>query len=745
MSWSSTGRSCLRIVMLAAVALPCFVPTARAADPPIQLSGSLVLYHVLGTPGEPNRCLTDAALQFPDSPGIASYSLTYDDSYYGPNRSKGGPPFSDDGPSGYTLQSSPAGQHRFVVSSSSTPDGCSQDSYYASRFTNIRVTGLRKPGTFELSGTVRSVDGKPIPGESVTAGGNSTATGPDGHYAFALPQGSYTVTPASRKGGPFVPRQRTVNLSGDTRSVDFQQGHDQVTLSADPSSVSANGIGVLTVTATDRDSAGNPVANQPLQIEPPATYDQPGIYCDASGRLVSPTVLSSGFVLPTHFNRLTDSNGQVKFTVFLGTIAGVLRIDAGEPDQPRSQWGNLPVLVGNSSGRGQLPPELPALLIGAGTNELFAGGRTTLLRWLGRIKQDGTLNGIGYMPIHATDAAGRPHDGVALFAEASRQQVSDYLDGKSSAEPAPETAQVIDVDNLKLWEFGQLVAGHLGHSVQNRLQTVLGWERGETIQFTGNRTIAVPGRGRALAGFAHPQGNDALLYGTGPYPPFGADAQTQSTFTSCVDRNFSPGTSITVHSPISVVLTDAHGARGGVPAKGKPIDKLAGSLVSYKGRHVRVIEAPAGSYRLNITGIGKGKATLVIRSGSTTEAFTFTVKRRQRGSLQISPGRVPAVLRFGGKKIHGIRGVPMFVTGLPKKLRRGRTTDLRLRVRDQFARPVPIVFLTLRQRNKVLGFAMSHRNGTISLSARPMNKGPVTATLVAPGFQTLTRTLRVGG
>jgi hypothetical protein len=286
------------------------------------------------------------------------------------------------------------------------------------------------------------------------------------------------------------------------------------------------------------------------------------------------------------------------------------QIDAGEPGQSSTEFGHLSLPIGDSGGRGQLPPELPALLLGEGTNALFAGGETTLLRWLGTIKQatggDATLNGIGFTPIHGTDAVGHPHDGVVLFAEGSRQQVFDYL-------------------------------------------------------------------------------------------------------------------------------------------KGKPRDTLSGSLVSYKRRHVHTIQAPSGTYRLRIAGIGKGLATLVIRSGGKTEVFSFKVKRGQRGSIRITPGHVPAVLRFGGKKVHGVAGVPLFVSGIPKKLHRRRTTNLHLKVRDQFGVPVRVVFLAIRQGKRVIGFAVSHRDGTITLALKPKTKKKITVILAASGYRTFRKTLRVRG
>ncbi len=487
---------------------------------------------------------------------------------------------------------------------------------------------------FRLSGTISLGPHKPGSGVRVRAEGTDikgrhvkqtvTSEG-SGNYYFGLPRGHYSVGPVA---GSWKPPERNVNLTGNKTGVDFEQGHDQITLTLEPQSVESNGLGVVTVTATDTDTAGNPVPNHELQIEPPPTYDVPGLFCDASARFVSPGRLGSGEILPTHFNRFTDQDGQVRFTVFVGAVPGDMIIEAREADHPLVADSKV-LTVGQAGGRSELPFELPALLISQGDTTLFAGGESSLLRWLETIKQGGALGGIGFMPIHATDetAAHRLHDGVVLFPESHgvKQELFSYLDGKTNTPPGENQAQVIDIDNLLNWQFGQAAAGHLGHSVQNHLQSLQGWRDGEVIDFGENargqdRKLSIPGRGRPLAGFAHPQGKDDLLYEYGPYPPFGADQQTANTFDHCVAPGFQ-GAGVAVHSPLSVTVHDAHGDAAGVSSKGKPSDTFPGAVVRYSGKLVHSIFVPNGPYTMSIVGTGRGPATLVVASGRKTEVF----------------------------------------------------------------------------------------------------------------------------
>jgi len=609
----------------------------------------------------------------------------------------------------------------------------------------------------QLSGTVSAGPHKPLSGVELRVSGTSesghhvsrtTTTDSSGNYAFALTKGSYTVRPLH---GTYKPPERSVNLSSNRTGVDFEQGHDQIKLTIDPQTVESNGRAVVTVTATDTDAEGNPIPDHELQIEPPPTYDVPGLFCDASARFVSPTRLGSGEILPTHFNRFTDQDGQVRFTVFVGAVPGDMIIEAREADHPLVADSKV-LTVGVTGAGATLPFDLPATLLGQGDTTLFAGGEASLLHWLGTIKAEGALGGIGFMPIHATDAtaAHRVHDGVVLFPENQgvKQQLFSFLDGGTNSAPGEQQAQVIDIDNLLNWQFGQAAAGHLGHSIQNHLQSLQGWQDGEVVDFGENargqdRKLSIPGRGRPFSGFAHPQGNDYLLYEYGPYPPFGSDQQTANTFDRCISPGFQ-GTTFTVHSPLAVVVHDSRGDSAGVSPHGGPGDTLPGSVVVYSGKRVRSVSVPTGTYTVSVAGTGKGPATLVVSSGKKTEVFSFQAHKGQTGSLSIKPGHLPKSLRIGGHTVTAAGGLKLRVKGLPASLAHGKARTLKLTVRDQFGQPASGVELNLTGPPGVGGrAATSDRNGNIKLTVRPSKPGQATVHLSGVGYLKLTRKLTI--
>jgi hypothetical protein len=634
---------------------------------------------------------------------------------------------------------------------------------------------FRPGGAAAISGRVLGGDGKGLSGITVSASGSdgsgSAVTGSDGGYSIDVVPGTYDVSPEGPPPGSTAAAKWDVTTcegtagpgscsvtvkDGDTKTASFAVPSDHVTITLAPQGVLNDGFGIVNVTITDQDSHGNPVAGKTVEIEPPVTYDQPAVICDGSNRLVYPTRLGDGSFLGAHFYRVTDSSGQIHLTMFMGRVPGDWLIEAGEPDQP-SSWDHKTLTAGGASGRSELPVELPSLLWSTNTKTLadFTHGSVSdILTWLGLVKTGSdasVLSGIGFAPIWATSPAGGTSAGVVLFADGVRQQVFDYLDGKSSTPPPEAQAIVIDAAALRELEFATYLAGHSVARPPDRLPDLNEWAIGGRLDIGEGadgraRFLPVPAHGQPHAGFAQPQGNQDLLYEYGPYPPFGADPAVQATFSQCVAPVF--GTSVSVHSPLSVVVSGGHEQAAGVTAGGRPEDTLPGAIVSYQGRHLSSILLAPGGYGLQVTGTGSGPAHLVITTvgatGASTSVFGFTSHRGGRGTLSISGSHVRAALRFGGHTIKRQSGVGLVVAGLPAKLRRGHRDTLTLTLRDQFG--APAAGITLQLQGRPLGHAVSAVSdvrGDLSLSLEPAKSGTLTARFTGAGYRLLTRQLKV--
>ncbi|MFI4984531.1 MAG: hypothetical protein ACHQAV_00915 [Solirubrobacterales bacterium] len=618
---------------------------------------------------------------------------------------------------------------------------------------------------FELAGHIKDDAGKPVPGVRVDISGPrhvSVTTDATGLYNAILRKGTYRVTP-SLTSEIFRPESASTFLIQD-RTVDFKLAPDihEVTLKPDQGSLQASGSGVDGITITDKDAHGEPVTGQTVKIEPPLTYDIPALICDDSGRLVYPSMFSDGSLFGGSFQRITDGAGQIHLTTFFGTVPGEWLIEAGEPEAPFSQRGHLFVTIDQAGGPATLPFYLASLLIAAGNSTLAnfqQAAQRNVLQWLGEIKTGagpgaGALNGIGFVPIHATDPAGFAQAGVVLFAEnpGVRQRVFDYLSGRTSAPPPDTEAVVIDITNLKQLLLGTRLAGQTVNNPPYRLPSLSEWANGTVIQISNREFqalekethIPIPARGRPHLGIQQPQPHEALLYSYGPYPPFGGSPSIQDTFNRCVAPTFS--TSVAAHSPVSLVVRDAHGNTAGVNAHGQARDAIPGALVNYSGKVVHSIKLPSGSYSIVVVGTGSGHATLVLDSqssgGTVARVFSFRVRRGASGQVAVNGGRIAPTMRFGGTAVRATGGLSLSVRGLPRQVRKGQKVRLSLRVRDEFDRPASAVTLRISGVAGALS-AYSDTVGRIALTLRPRRPGRIALSFSGPGYQALARRVQV--
>ena len=589
-----------------------------------------------------------------------------------------------------------------------------------------------------------------------------------------VPSGSalYTASPGTYA---FTVNASDAEGNDSTQTVHYTVVGDHVTVALEPTGAPASGSSVVTATITDIRPNGAPAVDKEVQIEPPPEYQVPTLVCDSSNRLVYPSRLNSGELLGSFFKRITDGQGQIKLTLYVGAVAGDWTLSAGEPAEQRDQWGSASLDVAQSGTATQLVSELPALLVAASDKSLvdFSHPATDdVLNWLGTLAHGGgVLSGVAFMPIHATSPAGGAAAGVLLYADGPqvRSSVLGYLEGKSATVPPETEAIVIDIASMREFQFGTTLAGHPNDSVGNRLPSLAEWEYGGRLDVGENsegksRYLPLTAHGRASAGFIAPTGAEDLLFGYGPYPPFAGSAQETAAFATCTGYTATPGassspspspsatsseeegTTLTVHSPINLIVRAANGTEAGVTATGQLRDTIPDARISRSGSHVHSVYVPNGSYSVQVLGTGNGAAHLVVtvRSAATTSTrvFAFKARRGHSGSLSLSPSGTPARMSFAGRSVRGVNGLKLSVRGLPRSLRRG-SVRLSLRVLDQFAAAASGVTVHVTVPGGKQASAVSDSRGRVTLTLAPRRAGKATVVLSGAGYKTLRLSLAV--
>lgn len=612
---------------------------------------------------------------------------------------------------------------------------------------------------FELAGHIKDSEGKPVAGVTIEISGTeqaSAVTDSTGQYNALLKRGSYTVTPIATRGRVLDPGQSSVTLNQD-RTVDFRlrPNVDEVTVTPEANTLAASGLGTTGITITDRNSSGEPVEGATLEIAPPPEYTIPALICDTSSRLAYPQVLSNGEAFGGSFKRITDGSGEIHLSAFFGAVPGSWLIEAVEAGVTSARPGRATINLTPSGGAPKLPEALTSLLIAAGNRTLAnftQDPQRRVLEWLGQIS--GEIGGVAFLPIRSIDPAGFHESGVVVYADTGpvREALMDYLTGRSTLPPSEEQAVVIDTKSLVQLQFGEVASGQASTTPPFRLPGLDAWANGTVIQITDrefqalhNEThIPIPARGRPQFGIENPKNSDELLYGYGPYPPFGGPIATQTTFKQCVSPAFQM--TITPHSPVTVEVRDAAGQETGLTPTGAPTAAIPGSLLSHAGRTLRLVSIPAGSYTVTVTGTGNGPATLVFNvptsSGTSTRVFHFQARRGAKGSLSLRASGAGSTLRIGGRSVRGTAGLTLILSGLPGTLKKGRAAHLSIAIREQLGRGAGPV--AVRVSGAAGSFSSSSTDaGRLRLTLHPKRRGSIRLTFSGPGFQPLRRTLKV--
>jgi Carboxypeptidase regulatory-like domain len=604
-------------------------------------------------------------------------------------------------------------------------------------------------GSFELAGHVRDLEKRPLAGARVYIAGKLAGkqsgvltTDTTGQYTAVLPRGSYTVTvQASRSTAVFAPvSSRDCRPSGPScrvsltqdRTADFRADQRQhVTLDFDPGAIPADGMSFAAMLITDTNALGEPIGHQAISVSPPLG-DPPYLICAPGGRPYPASFPASGSVLGASYRTTTDASGQIAATVVAGTQSGDFASWAEVPGSTARSENAFKSLALTGGPGGAVPESLASNIRTAVTAERgTAGGylalasalsltnagsaQALLLDMLVRFKAAGAvpqLSSVDFAPIHSASGGA----GIVFYPRGTPR------------------ARILSLGlNARVLDVGELLKSSGGSvTFPDDYPTLAAWE------FTGEFP-----RGQALAGRLQRTPGEELAYFGLPYPPpegtvnAGGRLGRNTYDQQCVppDRTLE---AVTVHSPVSVLLTGPRGSRVGVDARGRAVKSGVGLVQRVKGGATTIV-VPAGTYRLALRGTGSGPATLVSWAAGRAKVVTFSSRRGSRGTASLGPSGLTGA-RFAGRRLRTTSSVAMRASGLPRTLP-GGTRTVRLRVRDQFG--APVVGASVSIGGAVRAAALTNRQGAARLRLHvPRRRARVTARIAAPGFRTLRLTAR---
>jgi hypothetical protein len=444
----------------------------------------------------------------------------------------------------------------------------------------------------------------------------------------------------------------------------------KVTPSALPTDSSTASAANVVVKAVD--PQGKPIAGQAVALDFPQYFgiiDQdPRVWiCRTDGTMVfppgaSPTLLDVDYAT-------TSDSGEVTYRLQLGTQRRTqqLLVTAAAVDENRIDLDQEGVQVDlpqtnaspNPSSASDLNGlqlgDLPEAQRGAAASVIGSGAPLEVLRalvaWLETKREAGAsvLMGFDWVPIASQD---EQHAGVLLYDRAQLEAVRAHFDGGG---PVPN-AYVLQIEKVPL--------GIVSHEVK--------WERPWMALDTWENT-PLDNEGLPIAGSndtprlrAKPMtrlatGSEYAFLGY-PYPAISADGYGAG----CVPRM--NGVSLQVHSPVTLLVTDAQGRRLGFDATGAYVNEMPGA--AYGGGEPATYTLPAGSYQTDIVGTAKGRATIVLSAaGAPAKTFQLKVKPKKTGTLSFDDGLGSATGTFNKKKLKPTDGVPITLTGVKKKLK----------------------------------------------------------------------------
>lgn len=607
-------------------------------------------------------------------------------------------------------------------------------------------------GSILIKGTVKDHRGLPLAGVRVVAipvaGGDPkrALTDVTGTYRMQVAPGAWVVTPkpsGRTDRERYVPVSKRLEQDTGTAAADFtlaaadeldlRTDATQVFMGVDWTLLKAGGGWFEYGSLVLRNGRDDPVPGQTLHVDSPA-WDVPPAGDPAPHVLVCDDVWRRLFPGGT-FERVTDADGRVDYAVWFGAEPGNWLLHARDTAQPTSVLDVLRVgqtggIVGPDSdvivnavrgaeGIGLLPLTGPTL---AKTQESILD---YLLQWRTSSFGPGGQAATGdFAPIR--NAAGA-QGAIVFFPAGNPYPLRAHL-ATGAALPPGYTTHVLAIKRFVIlgsesWVV-QISSGPQG------LMSIPDWEQ----QF-----------GAARPGYAAARAGEDLAWLGAPYPPPSTDVDARLAFNRCAPGAAPAVNWVQTHSPVRLLITDAKGHRLGYDASGKAVKGLSGYVVPGKGSRPTTYVVPSEPLTVAITGTGRGRATIVAGGASgTVRAFTVSTRRGAHGTLRLAGAGAARSLRFAGRTVRASNGIGIRLRGLPRRLRAGRATTLRLRLTDQFGRPLPGALVSVRARGTAVS-GLADTRGRVVLAFTPRRRGAVRVRASAPGHVTLTRTLRAAG
>ena len=590
------------------------------------------------------------------------------------------------------------------------------------------------PGAFVVQGDVHDHRGRPLARAEVAAVAVDTGartvgvTDASGAYRLKLDAGAYNVrvVPVGKTDRErYIPPVAYVVRSTGSVTEDFELAPaDLIDLSTSRSqlmdgkswtTVPASGWASVQATVSVQNGRGDPVADLPVDVDPPRWDGQPEgmnnrpevLMCDAAWRRVYP---GSGLQSDT------GPDGSVAFHIFFGTVLGDFFLRSRETGdhevfgvQRFGQLGTVgevrpkDIVTTLDDNQGIGPPP--------GHTATAAALQDGLVAWLiNRLAADNEQSRFGFAPIRNK----RGTVGAIVFYPSGEPLLlrAHLLDGMPLS--VEYHAFVLPIENPPI-PYGDAEAN------PRNLIPLEDWEK----QF-----------GPAQYGFLAAAANQDLVFLGFPYPPAATDPQ-RASFDQCVPDT-EPLIIVQANSALSVQFSGSGGRRFDVGADGQIVrDQLGGSYVPAHAGIPNTYILPVGSYSATVTGSGAGPASLVVSSSGTSgdraQVFSLCARKHATGTLALSPSGAPAVLRFGGTTVRADVHMTLLVRGLPARLLAGRPTTLTLRALSQFGAPVPGALVTLSGNGPTLT-AETDSGGLATLRLTAPRRSGVCVRVSMPGY-----------
>jgi hypothetical protein len=489
-----------------------------------------------------------------------------------------------------------------------------------------------------ISGSVQTKRGKPVNGAEVLIDGPSggiVRTNANGDYYAIVNAGQYRVTVHGRgdsiafcSGGEHG-SACDLDLNHNDGQADFTVPPDKIELHFSPSHVAADGTSHFEGTVDVIDSAGQPAAGTDVKLTPPLDPVPRALVC-AGGTVVYPQLLSDGTPLGSPFTQTTDANGQIRLTIWPGTVSGHWPLEAAETeDSSVSNSASFPFDAANE-GRFPAPDTFATELY----NGLRASQSTTKVHILFQFGQNSTEAENQDVLLQWLIASGRPYFPGTDFGPvnyAGHAGVLFYPHG--SLTPTAGPTGVIDLRDAAAI-VNAAATGAAVPPANDTSRSLDAW----AMYVSGSHTP--PPLAQTLGPLARWTGQQYAYFGF-PYPQSALNPAGQVEFyNSCAAPDGAPQI-VQTHSPVALVFRSASGVTFGLDSSGNPVGN--GTGIVFRAHDQTTYLVPAGRYStMSVTGTGSGTAHIevfgIVSSPATgyvrkVSNYAFAARKGVTGAL----------------------------------------------------------------------------------------------------------------